>query len=222
MSTQVFINGITISSPKGFNFDDPWLPVNSTVQLNPVLTTSIIAVRPYYAKYKHKAVITSGYRSPDHQVQVIISYLKAKDMIKDLPEIQEGIANNRSFDYVISIPTMYPDFPQTVMYWWQRGWSKLLGLTPAIIINPAAEAICFEHSLREDGTDRYGSTIGESAHSKGTAFDQDGGLDHNPADEYKIMQEAMNDPQCMIKGLTLERAQSCVHTDVKLGDYILV
>jgi hypothetical protein len=220
---KISINNITLDNSDNFLYDDPYLPVHEHVVLNQLLVDSITNIRWYYAKYHHKSAITSGYRDADYQLQsVIIPFVKEYGVMTICPEILKGLTNGWSVDKGIASPELYPDFPISVIYWWQRAWSKLLAKSINLIVNPPLEAICLEHSLRPDGTDRYGNIIGQTPHARGTAYDQDGGQDHDPSNELMIMQEASKNPICMIKDLVIERQQNCLHTDLRLGDYIFI
>jgi hypothetical protein len=198
-------NNITHDNPGNFQYDDLFLPVAKNVVLNRSLADSIIAVRPYYAARKHKATITSGYRSPDYQLQLIMGFIRDNGFVEQFFELSDGIMYSYPVNKFIFVDG-------DSYYWWQRGWSHLLGL--GFIINPPIAAMCLEHSLRSDGTDRFHSVIPVTPHANGTAYDQDGGTDHDPTDEFAIMQVAAKDLKCKIRGLVIERKQSCVHTDI--------
>ena len=205
------IKGVSI--PPGFNFVDPYLSVSPSVILTQPIVDSIVAVRPWFQD-NPGSTVTSGYRSPNSQVQVIISYLKFKGLLNKFPEINQGITNNWAASYKIPINLTVLNTSITSIYWWQRAWSYELSDDLKIIINPAYEAMCLFHSTRDNGSDRIGSILSQTNHASGYAYDIGGGFDHDPTNEYNVMLKAQKDPSCKIKDIVLEHNNDCTHTDV--------
>jgi hypothetical protein len=203
---KALMNGITVANPGSFSYADEWFSVSSTTTLDEPLAIAINAIRPYYAKHQYKGEVTSGYRSAEHQLSLIIGFLGSHGLGTEFANVISDFDKGRNIN-------------QTIVYWWQLAWSRLLDDKVGLIVNPPIAGLCLCHSHRPDGSDRFGMEIPETPHSHGTAFDQDSGRNMN--DELAIMQEAMKDPACRIRNLTIERMQGCLHADIDVSGYEL-
>lgn len=204
-----------VCSLPDFSYVNPYLAVDFDVILTKPIVDSIVAARGYYeADGILGTSVSSGYRSPDHQVQVIINYLKRKNLYTLYPEIDLGVKNGWAAGYKIPITLVVSGQKLSEVYWWQRAWSYELSDALKLIINPAYEAMCLFHSTRDNGSDRMGSILSQTNHASGKAYDIGGGVDHDPTNEYNIQMKAKADPACNIKDVVLEHNNDCVHTDV--------
>lgn len=203
------------SSLPGFGYVDPFLSVKEGVILTPPIVTSIVAVRDWYQAMGESEVrfVSSGYRPPESQVNnAILFYLRQKGLISLFPEIQQGIDNKWSADYKIDINLVVTSqLTLNSIYWWQRGWSKLLSI--GTIINPAYDAVLTEHHM-VGAIDKIGHIYPQTEHATGLAYDISGGP-NGPDDELVIIQKAQQDLTCKIRSLTIEHGdQDCVHVNV--------
>lgn len=197
-----------------FERKDDWLSVKNGVVLTPALEESIVCVRQYFAKHKHKAFVTSGVRDPDSQLKNILLYAKAKGIYDSYPEWIDGIKNKLKWDAKVpASQEIVSAFKLSEVYWWQRTWSHLLHLN--VIINPCIASMCLMDSKRGDGSNRKGSVIPASPHFSGRSWDVGGG-DGGAQKEYDILAEAKKDPKSRIIKLTLEVQNNAVHVDIKV------
>jgi hypothetical protein len=162
------------------------LKVANTVVLNEKLDDFLAEVDSYWT---FPETVTSGVRVPDDQMRIIRQYLIAKGLDSKYPE---AMTCNIRDKYV-----------QNGHYVWQMAWSSLLN--KGVIINPPYPAEVLMDYYR-NGMNKKGQVIGQSPHTRGTAFDISG-LDSLP-----IIKKLLMDGK--IKGYLVERENNCIHVDI--------
>lgn len=135
----------------------------------------------------HPEVVTSGVRTPEDQLRIIRNYLRELGLESKYPEAMTGEINEREGEH----------------FTWQMGWSALLNA--GVIINPPLPAIVLMDYLR-GGVNKKGNLIGQSPHTRGTAFDLSG------TDSLMIVQRLKL--AGYIRGYLLERQNNCLHIDI--------
>ena len=103
--------------------NNKWLIVKETVQLTPHIIPVIVALDEFFQSHQLKAFVTSGFRDPADQLNVIKGYLKRK-----------SLDNLYADAMACSVHDTLPDGTFT----WQMAWSNLLNV--GIIINPPFRA----------------------------------------------------------------------------------
>jgi hypothetical protein len=192
-----------------FDKKDDYLEVLDAVVLTAAIEDSITAVRPYFEKAGLKAFVTSGKRDPSDQLRIIRDYSINKKIRGLYPEFSQGLFLNWSLDKKVKFQI---DGVDREIFWWQQTWSKLLNI--GVLINPPITAECLMDSLRANGTNRKNCVIPASSHFSGKAWDIGGGDDHNPTNEYQVIEEAKKDQNTRIFSLTLERENNCIHINI--------
>jgi hypothetical protein len=197
-------------------YDDQYVPIRVGVILNDMLEAGITRVRLNFAVHQTYAEISSGVRDPEAQVYDAILPNARKAGIENLfPEFVNGRTSHAASDGLIVAPDeIFTAFGLHQIFWWQRTWSKLLGEN--YIVNPAYDAVCLENSIRPDGTNRKGTVIHQSPHTRGTAVDYTTSSIGNNSinDVHAVLIDAAKDPLCKIKALTFELQNHCVHSDI--------
>lgn len=171
--------------------NNKFLIVQASVIMTPIIEPVIIALDPYFEKANLKALVTSGLRDANDQLRVIRGYLTKKGLAEKYPEAM-----------TCDVKDM-----QGLNYKWQMGWSALLNA--GVIINPPLAAKCLMHTTF-DKRDRYGISIGQTPHAKGTAFNIGGGGD-GVANEAAVIQQALNDKLKGLVSFLVERENNAVH-----------
>ena len=186
-----------------------WLSVREGVILSPYTEASIKAVRKYFEKAQHQTEVTSGQRSPEHQVWDAILPIARREGIEKLySEFMPGIVGTWLVNKKVQTA-------EGLLFWWQRTWSE--ELWRKYIINPPIDAVCLRNYFRPGSNENMkGKIISGTPHAKdpGSCYDIGGGKDHNPNDEYAILLEAAKDEKCRIKSMTLETTNGAVHVNV--------
>lgn len=157
--------------------------------------------------------ITSGFRGPKKQLEIIADYAKKKNI--SFPEFNT-IA---PVDLKVPLSSLVPRPPSGIaseakqsIYHWQRTWSKLL--SSGVIINPpiAAELLS-DHwitNAKGDKINRRGAIYPTTPHIRGTAFDISGkaGID-------KITKtlDAAKTAGAPIANYVIERENNAVHVN---------
>lgn len=181
--------------------NNTFLIVNVGVRLTVDIIPVIIALDTYFAAEGIKANVTSGERTSQDQLNIIVRYAKRYDVHKEFPEILTcGV-----YDTI--------DFGEgKKLFTWQRAWSRLLNID--VIINPPRQAKPLFDYWRY-GVNRKGTMIGLSPHFYGKAFDIGGGTDHDITNEMKVVQRAFKEKKIPgFKNYLAERKNNCVHCDV--------
>ena len=101
--------------------------------------------------------VTSGFRGPSAQLQVIATYAKLNNV--SFHGFDPGDPHKR-----ITLPEHGRE-----VYAWQPTWSRLLHL--GVIINPPLAAECLEDYIRPSGENMKGKIIAGSPHGTGNDFD---------------------------------------------------
>ena len=160
-----------------------------------VLTDSILEtislLMPYFTEAKHYATITSGFRSPEAQLDLIKDYAQKHNIIKEYPDL---------------LGCSLQDKDRDDNYAWQKAWSKLLKL--GIIINPPLPAkVLFDYF--KNGVNQKGKTISASPHIRGTDFDIGGGDDIQT--KINIVNKAYREGKANIKYYVVEIKNNAIH-----------
>lgn len=193
-----------------FARDDKYLLVRSGVVLNSALEESIANTRPYFEKAGLKAEVSSGIRTAEEQLRLIIKCAKEKGLT-DLPGFKYGTANKLDSTKTIATPKdLLTEFKWARIFWWQIIWSTLL--QKGVIINPAQDAIVLCDYFNKAGVNKRGQKLLQSTHTKGVAWDISGG---NNLDEVcKVVEEATKDPKTRIKSFVKEVVNNCCHQTI--------
>lgn len=164
--------------------------------MTPILEQVIEACEPYFAKYGHHAEVTSGLRTPEEQVNLIKKFA-AQHNVGSFKELTKADVDSKGM-----VDLRY-------LYFWQRAWSWLLHI--GVIVNPPRDAECL-FDYWSGGINKRGQIIHASPHFLGKSFDTGGGTDHDPSNEFGILQEAKMNGVGIVT-LKLERANNAVHAD---------
>lgn len=177
--------------------DNKWLVVNPGVVLTPTIEPVIIALDEYFGRHQLKAFVTSGLRDADDQLRVIRSYL-----------VKKGLNTK----YQNAMLCKVTDKESDGTYVWQMAWSNLLNV--GVIINPPIAAKCLMNYVR-NGVNKKGSTIGQTPHASGTAFNVGGG-NNGIMDELAVLNEALKEKKIPgLKSFLAERENNALHVDCK-------
>jgi hypothetical protein len=179
-----------------------YLIVNVGVRLTPVMIPVILGMEVFFEEEGVIAHITSGERTSQDQLDIIVKYAKRYDVDKEFPEILTcGIYDTIEIN------------DNKRLFTWQRPWSRLLNKN--VIINPPRPAICLFDYWR-NGINKKGSLIGLSPHFYGMAYDIGGGTDHDITNELKCVKRAFESKTIPgFKGYLPERNNNCIHIDCK-------
>lgn len=177
--------------------DNKWLVVNKGVILTEHIDPVIFALDAYFKTANLKSFVTSGLRTPEDQIRII----------------RNAIINNRladQYDSVFDDLNGKTIFEGEEVYNWQPGWSKLLNI--GFIVNPPYAAKCLMDYYRPGSSEnKKGQIIGQSPHTRGTAFDIGGGP-NGLSDEIGIIKSSTSHITGL-KGYLLERNNNCLHVD---------
>jgi hypothetical protein len=169
-----------------------WIVIKEGVVLTPSTERSVIAADPYFEGLQ--SYVTSGLRTADHQLEIIIQKAKIHSIDSMFPEFAENLGHPIDFQV---------DVNGTELYWWQRTWSQCNQIGD--IVNPPRPAA---------STSDYkpGVIIGISDHMKGFAWDLGGGT--NLTERSKRIMHAVTEGKCYISNFRIERINNAVHCDV--------
>lgn len=177
------------------SLENKWLIVKPSVILTEHIDPVIFALDENFKQANLRAYVTSGLRKPEDQLRIIRNELTRRDLAQHYQDV---------FDLITS-KTVYEG---EEVYSWQVGWSKLLSV--GFIVNPPYAARCLMDYYRPGSSEnKKGQIIGQSPHTKGTAFDISGGVD-GLVNELNVIKSAKN---IGLKGYLLERNQNCLHVD---------
>ena len=182
--------------------NNKWLIVNVGVRLTDTIMPVIIAMDKYFEEEGIRAHVTSGERTSQDQLDIIRKYSKRYEVDKEFPEILTCGVNDTI------------DFGEQngKRFTWQRAWSRLLNI--GVIINPPRPAKPLFDYFR-NGVNKKGIIINYSPHFFGKAFDIGGGVDHDIANELRVVEIVFKDKKIAgFKGYLPERKNNCVHIDV--------
>lgn len=170
--------------------DCRYLTVGSQVVLNDLLTKTICTLDDEFEIASVLAMVTSGIRTAQKQLSLIIQKAKLHGIDKTYPEILIATVDNKNS--------------------WLSAWSKLLVIGE--MINPPKPAESLFGYTKPNGEIRpAGTLIDISNHMKAHSFDI-ARADLKVIGD--IIQNAMDKKYCpTIKGYLLEPVNNCVHVD---------
>lgn len=175
--------------------ENKWLIVRPHVILTEQIDPVILALDENFKKANLRSYVTSGLRKPEDQLRIIQGELTRRGLAQHYQEAFDLITGKTKYEGV-------------EVYNWQVGWSKLLSV--GFIVNPPYAAKCLTDYYRPGSSEnKKGQFIGQSPHTKGTAFDIGGGQD-GLDNELAIVRSAKI---AGLKGYLLERNQNCLHVD---------
>lgn len=179
-----------------------YLKVLPSVVLTPVIDFAIHEVDPYFKDLP--ALVTSGYRDPGHQLQVIRNYLSSKGLAAAHPEAMTCLLDDK----------VWSDVYHQMVYRWQLGWSALLHA--GVIINPPYATVCLLDYFgpTKTGINHKGAVIPQTPHATGLAFNLGGG-NNGPQDELACIEAAMRAGCKSIVNPLLERENNCLHVNCR-------
>jgi len=181
-----------------------FLLLTDKVILNDTLRILVNKLDYYFGLEKYIAYVTSGIRTREQQLDIILKYAKEKNIYDDFSELKTYAGT----DYTIKI--IVPESSKKV-YWWQRVWSKLLNL--GIIVSPLYPAEClYDYINPVTKENKKGKIIPSSAHFTGKALDISG---EDIRKVYNIVNNAyVVNKNLGIKSILLEHNNNCVHINV--------
>lgn len=164
-----------------------------TEHIRPVIT----ALDEYFEKANVTAWVTSGLRRPEDQLRIIRNELNRRNMSGEYQDAFEDIGKKIQYE-------------GEEVYAWQPAWSKLLNI--GFIVNPPYPAKVLMSYFRPGSpVNRKGQIIGDSPHTRGTAFDIGGGAD-GVTNEAKVLESAKGKVKGL-KGFLIERNNNAIHCD---------
>ncbi len=175
------------------------------IEILPNVVTSLAINRCLFAIDPHfidlPCTVTSGVRTKADQMRIIIEKVKKYGIDKLYPEWTE----NEGKDISVIVPVGDQE-----LYWWQRGWSKLLNIQE--IVNPPIPAeVLFDYIRPGDTINRKGRIIGVGPHYDGNSFDLSGNDIHKIGKKIDL---CFFKPETFIKGYLIEVVNNCCHIDV--------
>jgi hypothetical protein len=181
-----------------------FLLVKDSVILTEHIKPVIERLDPFFEAHKLTAWVTSGLRTAEDQLRIIRNELNRRDLSKDYQQAFEDIGVKIQYE-------------EQEVYAWQPAWSKLLSL--GFVVNPPYPAVALMDYFRP-GSDKNkkGTLIGDSPHTRGTAFDIGGGKD-GVFNEAQVLERAMGNVKGL-KGYLVERNNNAVHVDCQPIDII--
>jgi hypothetical protein len=177
-----------------------FLIVKPNVVLTPHIDGVIAQLDAFFAAANLKAFVTSGLRDSDSQLRIIRNELTRRHIASDFQEAFQPLT-----DKII--------WEGQEVYAWQPAWSKLLSL--GYIVNPPLTAKVLMDYVRPGSSEnRKGQLIGQSPHTRGTAFDIGGGV-NGLTDEVIVLVNAKEKVNGM-KDYLIERNNNAIHVDCRL------
>lgn len=174
-----------------------FLLVKDNVILTEHITPVIERLDPFFEAYKLTAWVTSGLRRPEDQLRIIRNELNRRGLSGEYQQAFEDIGVKIQYE-------------EQEVYAWQPAWSKLLSL--GFVVNPPYLAMVLMDYYRPGSKDnRKGKLIGESPHTRGTAFDIGGGKD-GVFNESMVLERAMGNVTGL-KSYLVERNNNAIHVD---------
>jgi hypothetical protein len=167
-------------------YTNRYLRVPTSVVLNAALDKVLYEIDCDFRESPE--TVTSAVRIPEDQLRIIRKYLRTKGLDDNYPE---------------ALACTIHDKDAAGNYVWQKAWSHLLNI--GVIINPPLAAVALMDYWR-NGVNKKGQEIGQSPHTRGTAFDLSG------LDSLTVVQSLKLKGK--IKGYLVERENSCIHCDI--------
>lgn len=178
-----------------------WILFRDGVKKTPAITRTVELLDPYFEG--ESSEVTSGLRTPEDQLRIIEEKMKRWGIYSDYPEFDLHKGSDPGFGIEVE---------DEVVYWWQRGWSKLLNISD--IVNPPLPARClFDYFRPGDQENKKGQTIQISPHQKGLAFDIGGGT--NLMEKAKRVMKAYREGMAFISDYLQEKTNNAVHVGVR-------
>lgn len=177
-----------------------FLLIKDGVVLTEHIRPVIERLDPFFEAANLIAWVTSGLRRPEDQLRIIRNELNRRELSQFFQDAFDDIGKKI-------------DYKGEEVYAWQLGWSKLLN--EGFIVNPPYPAVALMDYFRPGSKEnRKGKMIGDSPHTRGTAFDISGGKD-GVTNEAIVLEHAMKAEVQGLKGYLIERNQNCVHVDCR-------
>lgn len=177
-----------------------WLTYRENVKKTPAITRAVELLDPYFDG--ESSEVTSGWRAPLDQIRIISEKMKKHGIYNDFPEFDLHMSSDPEFGVEVD---------GEIVYYWQRGWSKLLNIGD--IINPPVPAKCLYDYFRPGSQEnKKGQVIQISPHQRGLAFDIGGGQDLK--EKAKRVMRAFQAGDAFIKSYLCEHINNAVHVDV--------
>ena len=178
-----------------------WLTFRENVKKTPAIARTVELLDPYFEG--ESSEVTSGLRTHQDQINIIAEKMKRHGIYKDFPEFDLHLGS--SVDFGVEIE-------DEVVYFWQRGWGKLLNIGD--IVNPPIPAkVIFDYFRPGNPENKKGQIIGISPHQKGLAFDISGG--NNLMEKAKRVMKAFQSGDCFITDYLQERINNAMHVGVR-------
>ena len=177
--------------------NNKFLLIKDSVILTEHITPVIERLDPFFAAHNLTAWVTSGLRRPEDQLRIIRNELNRRQISGEYQDAFRDIGEKTEYE-------------GEEVYAWQPAWSRLLNL--GFIVNPPYPAKVLMDYYRPGSTEnRKGKIIGDSPHTRGTAFDIGGGKD-GVVNEAIVMEQAMGNVKGL-KGYLIERNNNAIHVD---------
>jgi len=174
-----------------------FLLVKDSVVLTEHITPVIERLDPFFEAHKLTAWVTSGLRTAGDQLRIIRNELNKRGLSGGYQQAFEDIGAKIQYE-------------DQEVYAWQPAWSKLLSV--GFIVNPPYPAVALMDYIRPGSkVNKKGQMIGDSPHTRGTAFDIGGGKD-GVTNEAMVMEKAMGNVRGL-KGYLIERNNNAIHVD---------
>ena len=178
-----------------------WLLFEEKVKNTPAIMRTVELLDPYFEG--EQSEITSGLRTPEDQVRIISEKMKRHGIYNDFQEFDLHRDSDPGFGLEVD---------DEVVYFWQRGWSRLLNIGD--IVNPPIPAKCLYDYFRPGSPEnKKGQTIQISPHQRGLAFDIGGGK--NLMEKAKRVMKAYQEGTCFITDYLQERINNAIHIGCK-------
>ena len=186
------------------------LTIGKGVLLNDILERTLYLIDPYFKD--EPSEVTSGIRTSEEQLETIIEKVRRKGIEKLYPEFIQGITKRDPVNMNVTITNEKGE--STIVYYWQRPWSKLLSIGE--IVNPPIKAkVLFDYWRpgveKTPANNKKGQEINVSPHVLKHAFDIGGGKNINK--KAQIIDKALKEKKCFIQSYLKEPVNNCVHVD---------
>lgn len=176
------------------------LMIAPNVKTTASIERTIALLDPYFVDLT--SVVTSGLRTPEDQLGIIIEKAERHGISKLFSEFVEH--KGKPYAFKCNVEGEH-------LYWWQQAWSKLLEIQE--IVNPPTKAECLFNYFRPGSkVNKKGRVIDISNHMRGLSFDIGGGTDLD--ERYRLVHQAAQDGKCFIRDYLKEVVNNAVHLDL--------
>ena len=180
-----------------------YLTIKPEVHLTPSITRTAELMDKYFEGVP--SIITSGLRTEEEQLGIIIKKLAKNGKDREFPEFMVGIMERWPANKTTHITEINRD-----LFWWQRAWSRLLNISD--IVNPPLPAeLIFDYYRPGSTRNKKGEIIQISRHQRGLSLDIGGG--DNLTEKSKCVLKAHESGECFIQNFLIERVNNAVHVD---------